>query len=148
MMAPVTNTIEIARPPADVFAYMTDVPRHTQWQVGVSSSELVGDGPMGVGSRIRHTRRMGPKDREVTLEVTRHDAPGAFAARGVDGPIRVAVDVRIDALDDGARSKLTATLDFEGRGLGKLIVPLARRQSRAEMPETHRRLKQQLEQGG
>jgi hypothetical protein len=38
------------------------------------------------------------------------------------------------------------TLDFEGRGLGKLLVPLVvRRQARAEMPKNSLKLKQLLE---
>jgi hypothetical protein len=38
------------------------------------------------------------------------------------------------------------TLDFEGRGLGKLLVPLVvRRQARGEMPKNSLKLKQLLE---
>jgi hypothetical protein len=39
-------------------------------------------------------------------------------------------------------------LDFEGRGLGKLLVPLVvRRQARGEMPKNSRKLKELLESG-
>jgi hypothetical protein len=65
--------------------------------------------------------------------------------RGVDGPIRAQVDVRVDALTD-TRSSLTITLDFEGHGIGKVLVPLAvRREARKEMPANLATLKQRLE---
>ncbi len=51
--------------------------------------------------------------------------------------------VRADA---GAQSRVTIELDFEGHGIGKLLVPLVvRRQARTEMPANCARLRQQLE---
>jgi hypothetical protein len=41
---------------------------------------------------------------------------------------------------------VTISLDFEGHGIGKLLVPLmVRRQAQSEMPENMRRLKEQIE---
>jgi hypothetical protein len=41
---------------------------------------------------------------------------------------------------------VTIELDFEGHGIGKLLVPLVvRRQARAEMPTNMRSLKERLE---
>ena len=146
-MAPIVNSVEIARSPADVFAYVTDVSRQSEWQVGLSRAKVEGDGPVGVGTRITHTRRMGPRDRTITVEVTEHDPPRSFAVRGIDGPIRPAVDFTVDSLDDGARSRVSVSLDFSSHGFGKLVAPLARRQMRTEMPASHRLLKQLLESG-
>jgi hypothetical protein len=69
--------------------------------------------------------------------------------RGVDGPIRAIVSVTVDPIDAGRRSRLTIDLDFEGHGIGKLLVPLAvRRQARNEMPTNLRALKERLEDPG
>lgn len=52
----------------------------------------------------------------------------------------------VDPLDDGRRSRLTIEVDFEGHGIGKLIVPLGvRRQARNEMPSNLRTVKRHLE---
>ena len=68
--------------------------------------------------------------------------------RGVDGPIRAAVQVMVEPLDGGGRSRLTIDLDFEGHGIGKLLVPLfVRREAAKEMPENLRRLKANVEAG-
>jgi hypothetical protein len=65
--------------------------------------------------------------------------------RGIDGPIRAVVDVTVNSVT-ADRSRLTIAVDFEGHGIGKLLVPLVvRRQARKEMPTNLGRLKQRLE---
>ena len=54
--------------------------------------------------------------------------------------------VTVSPLGDGRRSRVTIELDFTGRGIGKLLVPLAIRPSaRKEMPATLQRLRARLE---
>ena len=44
------------------------------------------------------------------------------------------------------RSRLTIAVNFEGHGIGKLLVPLVvRRQARAEMPGNIAKLKERVE---
>jgi hypothetical protein len=65
--------------------------------------------------------------------------------RGIDGPIRAHVDVSVEPLTD-LQSRVTIAVDFDGRGIGKLLVPLVvRRQARAEMPGNVARLKERIE---
>lgn len=65
--------------------------------------------------------------------------------RGIDGPIRAIVDVTVDSAAD-ARTRLTISVDFEGNGIGKVLVPLVvRSQARKEMPANLAALKQRLE---
>jgi len=42
---------------------------------------------------------------------------------------------------------LTVAVDFEGHGIGKVLVPLVRREARKEMPANLAALKQRLEIG-
>jgi hypothetical protein len=66
--------------------------------------------------------------------------------RGIDGPIRAAVDVTVEPLSE-SRSRLSIAVDFTGHGIGKLLVPLmVRRQARKEMPINLARLKERLEE--
>jgi len=84
----------------------------------------------------------------MTMEMTELNPPRSWAVRGVDGPVRGIVRGTIEPLGDGERSRLTIDLDFEGHGIGKVLVPLvARRQARTEMPRNQRRLKELLEGG-
>ena len=145
-MTPITATTELARPPATVFAYVTDPARFVEWQRGVVSGHLEGDQPPSVGMRCHTVRRIGFANRAVTSEITHLDPPRAWGVRGIDGPIRAVVDVTVNDLDDGRRSRLTIDLDFIGRGIGKLLIPLAvRRSARREMPANLRVLKDRVE---
>jgi hypothetical protein len=57
------------------------------------------------------------------------------------------VDVTVEPLTD-LRSRLTIAVDFEGHGIGKVLVPLVvRREARKEMPANLAALKQRLETG-
>jgi hypothetical protein len=58
------------------------------------------------------------------------------------------VNGTVEPLVDGGRSLVRIELDFEGHGLGKLLVPLVvRRQAQREMPGNVRSLKERLEKG-
>jgi hypothetical protein len=101
-----------------------------------------------VGDRCLTTRRIGFANRPVTAELARIDPPSMWAVRGVDGPIRAAVDVAVEALS-GTRARLTISIDFEGHGIGRLLVPLIiHREARKEMPANLAALKQRVEAAG
>lgn len=147
-MAPIVSSIEIARPPEEVFVYVTDPSRLTEWQESVVSSRAEGGGPPAVGSKAVTTRRIGRGERTMTMETTALDPPKRWGVRGIDGPVRGIVNGTVEPLDDGARSRVTIELEFEGHGLGKLLVPLVvRRQAQKEMPRNVRNLKERLEGG-
>lgn len=143
-MTPITSAIEVARPAHEVFAYVTDPVHMPEWQQGCVSGEL--DGPTThVGSRCTTIRKVGGGERAATTEITEYDPPRRWADRGIDGPVRAAVDVTVEALGDD-RSRVTIDLDFTGHGIGRLLVPLVvRRQAAKEMPANMTRLKQRLE---
>jgi carbon monoxide dehydrogenase subunit G len=141
----ISTSVEVDRPAAEAFAYVTDPSRFIAWQNGIVDGHLQSDGPPGVGDRCLTTRRIGFAERPVTSEVTHIDPPHAWGVRGVDGPIRAAVNVTVDPLDSNERSRVTITIDFTGHGIGKLLVPLVVRQARKEVPANMQRLKQRLE---
>lgn len=143
---PISTSIEVDRPPAEVFAYVTDPSRFAEWQNGVVNGHLDTDGPPAAGDRCITTRRIGFAERPVTSEVTHIEPPRSWGVRGIDGPIRAEVNVIVEPLDSDQRSRLTIKIDFAGRGIGQILVPLVvRPQARREMPANMKRLKQRLE---
>jgi uncharacterized protein YndB with AHSA1/START domain len=140
----ISSTIEIDRPPREVFEYVTDPSRFSEWQQGVLDGQMQGNAPYAPGDRCLMTRRIGGARREVTSEITNIDPPTAWRVRGIDGPLRAEVDVAVTALGE-ARSRITIALGFTGHGLGKLLVPLVQRSAKGEMPTNLRRLKERLE---
>jgi uncharacterized protein YndB with AHSA1/START domain len=138
-------SIELERPAAEVFNYATDPSRFHEWQQGVVSGSMQSRGAPAVGDRCVTTRRIGGAERPATSEVVELNPPRTWAVRGIDGPIRAQVDVCVESLTD-QRSRLTIAVNFEGHGIGKVLVPLVvRRQARAEMPGNIARLKERIE---
>ncbi len=140
-----TVSVEVDRPAAEVFAYATNPSKFHEWQQGVVSGSMEGNGEPSVGDHCLTTRRIGGTERPATSELVRRDPPRSWAVRGIDGPIRAQVDVTVEPLAD-TRSRLTIAVDFEGHGIGKLLVPLVvRRQARTEMPGNIAKLKERVE---
>ena len=144
-MPPITASVEVDRSAEEVFAYVTDPSRFSEWQKGVVGGRMESAGAPQVGDRCLTTRRIGLADRPVTSELVRFDPPHRWGVRGVDGPIRAIVDVTVEPRSDTS-AHLTIALDFEGHGIGRLLVPLlVRREARREMPVNVTTLKQRLE---
>jgi uncharacterized protein YndB with AHSA1/START domain len=139
-MPSIVSSIDIARPPDEVFAYVTDPARFGEWQRDVVAVRVEGD-------RFTTTRRIGGVERTMTQEITERTAPRRWSARGVDGPVRPSATVTVEPLGGGAGSRVTFTLDFEGHGIGRPLLPAVRRQAARAAPVSYRSLKERLEGG-
>jgi uncharacterized protein YndB with AHSA1/START domain len=132
------SSIEIARPPEEVFRYITDPSRFTEWQADVVHVRVN-------GNTLTTTRRIGRFARTMTQEVIEFDPPERWSVRGTDGPLRPSMTVTVEPLDGEQRSRVTFELDFEGRGFADLLVPAIRRMAAKGAPASYRQLKENLE---
>ncbi|WP_433200005.1 SRPBCC family protein [Dactylosporangium sp. CS-047395] len=133
------TTIEIDRPPADVYAYATDPARFPEWQADVRRVEVHPDG------RFTTVRRIAGVDRPMLQEITLAEPPVRWAAGAVGGAVRPEATITVEPLDDGRRSRVTFTLDFTGHGPADLLVPVVRRMAAKAAPRSYARLKELLE---
>ena len=98
-----------------------------------------------MGDLCSTTRRIGGADRPATARLTHIDPPRTWGVRGIDGPIRATVDLTVEPLGEN-RSRLTIAVEFEGHGIGKILVLLlVRREAEKEMPANLAMLKRRLE---
>jgi uncharacterized protein YndB with AHSA1/START domain len=81
-MSTITTTIEVNRPAEDVFAYVTDPARFAEWQQGVVSGHMHGEGPHVAGDRCITTRKIGGAERSVISEITDIDPPKTWGFGG------------------------------------------------------------------
>ena len=142
-MTAIEQSVEIARSPEDVFAYLDKLDRHGEWQEGLVVEQVQGDG--GVGTRVRERRTMGGREQFDEWEVTAHDPPRSYAFRGLTGPLRPIGGGRLESIDGGSATRYTMTLDFEPHGIGYLLRPLARAQARKATASAQSKLKDVLE---
>ncbi|HJS93753.1 MAG TPA: SRPBCC family protein [Solirubrobacteraceae bacterium] len=142
-MASIAASVEIARSPEDVFAYITDVSRHPEWQEGLVSAALEGEGPVRVGSRVVHKRKLGPTTVATTSEITAFNPPEVVSFKGLDGPIRAEGSQRVERVGEGSR--VSFEMEMRGHGLGVLMLPMARKQAERQVASSHEKLKRTLE---
>ena len=144
-MAPIVVTTDIARTPADVFAYVTDPTKLPEWQESAVRAES-SDTPVRAGTTARVTRRVGKREMTMNAELAELNPPTSWRVHGLDGPIRGDVNGKIEPLDNGARSRVTLELELHGHGIGKVLLPLfVQKKVRDEMPRNMQNLRQQLE---
>lgn len=146
-MAPIATSVEIARSPEDVFAYISDVPRHPEWQEGLVSVSVEPEGPIRAGSRLVHRRKIGLGTVATTSEITAFEPPRLLSFRGLDGPIRAKGTQRVEPAGEH-RSLVLFEMEMQGHGLGVLMLPVARRQASRQVAESHENLKRILEAPG
>ncbi|HZS30370.1 MAG TPA: SRPBCC family protein [Gaiellaceae bacterium] len=113
-------TIEIARTPEEVFAYLTDVANLPAWQSGVKSAELR-DG------RIEETRSFLGRELHTTLEIVESEPPRLFVLKALDSPVPFTVRHELEPAGEGTRLTVVAEGDVPGFASG-LVAQRAKRQ--------------------
>lgn len=143
----VVSRIDIRRPAAEVFEYVSDQLNAPAWQQGLDEVRRTTDGPIGVGARHTFVRSVGR--RRVSGEnVYVEFEPGrrvvfTFTSDGLTGKGWYEVSplgVNETRLDSGVEITLT--------GPARLAAPLIARSIRKEDSEDTAHLKQILEQAG
>lgn len=113
-------SIEIARTPEDVFAYLSDVSHLPAWQSGVRRAEQNGD-------RIEETRHFLGRDMHTTLEILASEPPRVFKLKALDGPVRFTVTHELEPAGSGTRLSVVAEGDVPGFASG-IVAQQAKRQ--------------------
>jgi uncharacterized protein YndB with AHSA1/START domain len=144
-MAPITGSIEIARPPQTVFDYVNDLTRHTEWQSGLLEVTVESEGPTGAGTTAKETRKVPFGKQTYHYVITDYDPPKVAGFRVTTGPVRPEGKMTFTPLDDGARTRVDFEMTFKGHGFGVLLAPLATRDARKHVPGDLESLKERLE---
>ena len=87
-MARTERSVEIAKPPAEVFPWLFEEDKVPQWTTGLEGYERLDSGPLGRGARFRQKLEVSGQRFTVEMEVTEYDPPhsagSSFEIRGVD----------------------------------------------------------------
>jgi uncharacterized protein YndB with AHSA1/START domain len=137
-------TLEIARPPAEVFAYITDTETLPDWQSSAIEAEWVGE--KAAGAHVKEVRKFLGRRIESEMEVTAYEPGRHFALRAISGPIRVSADHRLEPTDGGTR--LTFVGEGDPGGFFKLATPIVARTAERQFRSDFETMKDILESGG
>jgi carbon monoxide dehydrogenase subunit G len=126
--------IEIARPPAEVYAYLADPTHLPEWQQDVEEVRDAPGGPLGAGGSFTEVRSFLGKRAESTLEVTVAEPGKELSLTTVSGPVHVSIRHRLEPAGDGTRVLVEAEADagkLLGLG-GPLLRKAAERRARGD----------------
>jgi hypothetical protein len=104
------------------FAYITDQDRLAEWNDHVQWAEVVGGGPVEVGSKLRQHRRRNRREFDLVFEVTGHDPPRRHVVEGSVFGVDTAMSFTLQP--KGAGTRVTMTADVRGRGPRRLLAPV------------------------
>jgi len=135
-------TIEISRPPEDVFGYLTDVDTLTRWQKSLLEAQA--DGPFQEGTRIVEKRSLFGREAETELEVTAMEAPRRLKLKTIRGPVQLEVDHQLEP--NGAGTRLHVTAAGRAKGALRFAGPAVAAGARQELKGDFERLKALLEE--
>lgn len=118
-MIRIVRSVEVAAPPEEVFAVVTDLSTHPEWRPSVREFRTADGGPVAVGSEIVEVVRFAGRDIRMRYRVTELESPRAFSAGYVDGPIEVAI--RFDCEPSAGGTRTVFTCDTERPRLAGLV---------------------------
>lgn len=126
--------IEIARPPAEVYAYLADPTHLPEWQQDVEEVRDAPGGPLGAGGSFTEVRSFLGKRAESTLEATVADPGRELSLRTVSGPVQVSILHLLEPSAQGTLVRVEAEADagkLFGLG-GPLLRKAAERRARGD----------------
>jgi uncharacterized protein YndB with AHSA1/START domain len=139
-----TIETEIRRPVPEVFAYATDPAKLSSWQTNTVSAVQEGDGPLGVGTRLREVHRApGGKEFESLVEVSEFEPDRTFALRVVEGALPVDAHLTFEPTERGTLMRFRAF----GQPTGFMLAaqPLVRRSLKRQFARHCETLREVLE---
>lgn len=138
------NTVAIARPRDDVFAYLADLEHTPEWNWAISETRKVTPGPVEVGT-IYHQTRTVPRPASETLTVTAFEANELLEIEGTlaDLPVHLTYELR----DDDGSTSLVNTVEIAATGASRLLAAAASKRIASAVGENLAALKARLEQG-
>ena len=136
-------TVEIKRPPEEVFAFLSDLENDPRWRREWVDAKRTSKGPIGVGTTTSLFAKVLGRRTEAVYAVTAYDPGRAVTWRTVTGPLPLTFRRSVEAEGDATRVTMGYAGDFRGLlGLLRpLIVLMGKRALRGDLPT----LKQLLE---
>jgi uncharacterized protein YndB with AHSA1/START domain len=135
MSVDITARVHVDRDPAAVAAYMTDPAHDPEWIGGLREAELLGDPPIGAGSRVRRVAHFLGRRVEYVNEIVALDAT-TLDMRSVQAPFPMHITYRFEPAADGG----TDVSNHVRGGGPRMLAPLVRRNVQRDLERLRERL--------
>jgi Polyketide cyclase / dehydrase and lipid transport len=142
-MEPLEMTVEIRRPPQEVFAFLSDLKNDPEWRREWVDAERSSPGPIGVGTTTHLFAKALGRRTEAVYEVIAYEPNRTVTFKTVTGPLPLTFWRSVEGAGDGTWVMMGYSGDFRGvlRLLRPLLEMLGKRALKGDLPT----LKQLLE---
>jgi carbon monoxide dehydrogenase subunit G len=138
----------IARPIADVFAFLADGTNDPKFSPRVQSIRKTTDGPIGVGTVFESTVKDAGMKTNRRFELTEFEAPTRIRWTERSKNMVTVPEGGYDLVSvSDTETKVTIHNRLEGHGFGKLIVGFAAKAAIKDAPDFAQRIKAAVEAG-
>lgn len=124
-MAVVEESTFVHRAPREVFDFLARPANLPVWDNSIVDAAQDGDGPLGVGTRVRGTSKILGRRFDWVTEYTEYDPPRRLVSRSIEGSLHFTVTNTLEREGDGTRLtwRVEATPGLGGV-FGRLADPL------------------------
>jgi uncharacterized protein YndB with AHSA1/START domain len=138
------HSVEIDRPPADVFPHLTGSEERLVWMGALTESEQVSPGEVGLGTRFRDVFEDHGQRVEIDAEVVEWEPAERVATRLRSAVFEATARQRLEPA--GAGTRLTTTIETEYKSrLARLMAGVITRHAQARLESDLARLKEVVE---
>jgi len=142
-MITVERSVQINKPVAEVFAFVTNGENTVKWQVGVEAVQQE-EGPVNtVGSLYSEVRKFMGQEMKTILELTTFEPNAKWGAKVVKGPVPYEITTTFEPADSG--TKMTTRVEGEPSGFFKVAQGMVSSQLEKNIEESGQKLKALLE---
>jgi uncharacterized membrane protein len=136
--------VEIARRTSEVFDYVTDISKLSEWQPLVKSVEAKPSPPLAKGTVLRETRLLRGRELTQLVEVAEFERPRRFSLRVLEGALPVDGELTFEPVDGGG-THLHVHASGRPTGPFRFLAPLLRTFLRRQFQGQYDELKRVLE---
>ena len=123
-MKRVERTATINAPPDEVFAYLSDLEKLSEWQAGVVSAQRTSKGDMGVGATALVTREIMGNRVEAPLTISEHDPPRRLAIGSEVSGVKAHATLDLEPAEGDEATNVTFAMEIRGSMLTAFMEPM------------------------
>jgi carbon monoxide dehydrogenase subunit G len=133
-----THSIEVPKPPAEVFPWLLDADKVPQWTSDLSTYEP--QGPLAAGTKVRQVIAVGGSQITLDMTVTGYEPPTSavvsFSTNGVD----IVNTYTVEA--NGGGSRITQGLEAKASSFtARMLIPVVQGRLEKKVSEDLERLR-------
>ena len=142
-MVRIGHSVVINRPIEEVFAFVSDLDKFSQWALEIVEVKKTSKGPVGVGTTFSGVVQLLGRRIENTHEVTKYEPNKKLAFKTTSGPVSLEAETIFESVGGG--TKVTIVAEAEPGGFFRLAEPIFARVARRQYETNLATLKDLLE---